>query len=371
MPLSSFDEIRNSCIDCPKCQAECVFLERYGTPRAILQSKNAPDAAFFNVAYECSLCGPCGAVCPVGLRPGEMFLEMRRAAILSGIAPLKFFKKKLAYERRGTSGRYTWYCLPENCDTVFFPGCALPGTRPGKTLALYQYLKTIIPGIGMVLDCCCKISRDLGRTRHYLAMLSEMKSYLIKHGVKRILTACPNCHLVFNADGAPLEAVSVYTVLAENGPPPGQVAAGRTVTVHDPCTARHESGMQDAVRTLARAKGLLIREMPHAGRKTLCCGEGGVVVSIEPTLPAAWKNQRIIEAEDTPMITYCAGCTQALKNSTHVFHLLDLLFDPGCLATGKIRQSKWPLTYLNRLWLKQRIKKYETPSVCSERPSTR
>lgn len=164
-------------------------------------------------------------------------------------------KKIVAYEKRGTSKRYTWYCLPANCDTVFFPGCALPGTRPGKFFALYQHLKALIPGIGVVLDCCCKISRDLGRTRHYADMLSEMKSFLLKHGVKRILTACPNCHMIFIADGTPLEAINVYATLVENGLPPGQIADGRTITVHDPCTARHEPAIHNA----ARAPGPLKR----------------------------------------------------------------------------------------------------------------
>ena len=69
------------------------------------------------------------------------------------------------------------------------------------------------------------------------------------------------------------------------------------------------------------------------------------------------------------MITYCAGCTQALKNKTPVLHILDLLFDPDCLATGKTRQSKWPRIYLNRLWLKYLLKKHENPPVSRERPS--
>ncbi len=369
--ISLFDEIHNTCIDCHECQAECAFLKRYGTPRAILSAKDSSDSAFLNLAYECSLCGLCGAVCPVGLRPGEMFLEMRRAAVLAGSAPLKSYKKIMAYEKRGTSKRYTWYCLPENCDTVFFPGCALPGTRPGKTLALYQYLKTLIPGIGIVLDCCCKISRDLGRTRHYADMLSEMKSFLLKHGVKRILTACPNCHMIFTADGAPLEAISVYATLIENGPPPGPTADGRTITVHDPCTARDEPVMHDAARALARSKGLCVTEMAHFGEKTFCCGKGGAVQFRDPTLSAAWNDKRINEVDDRPMITYCAGCTQALKNTPPVLHILDLLFDPDCLATGKTRQSKWPLTYLNRLWLKYLIKKHENPAVFRERPPAR
>ena len=70
----------------------------------------------------------------------------------------------LAFERRGTSKRYTYYAIPAGCDTVFFPGCNLPGSRPDKTFKLYEHLKKSIPTLGIVLDCCMKISHDLGRT---------------------------------------------------------------------------------------------------------------------------------------------------------------------------------------------------------------
>ena len=360
-------KIRDTCIDCPQCQAECTFLARYGTPREILSAYDATDPALFRMAYECSLCGLCGAVCPVGLRPGELFMAMRREAVSAGIAPLRAHKRVLAYEKRGTSRRYSYYSLPRGCDTVFFPGCALPGTRPSKTLALYDHLKTLIPDIGIVLDCCCKPSRDLGRTRYFLDMLAEMKSYLSANNIKRIVTACPNCHVVFTEHGHPFETQSVYDVLAKHGLPPGTPDPNRTLAIHDACATRHDASLQDAVRRIADAKGLHLREMPHSRKKALCCGKGGAVECVDTSLPMAWRTMRMDEAADNPVITYCAGCTEGLKGRTPVFHLIDLLFDPNCIATGNPRASGSPITYLNRLWLKHTLKKRENPAAARER----
>jgi len=38
-------KIRDTSIDCPQCQAECLFLDRYGIPRQILSASAATDPA--------------------------------------------------------------------------------------------------------------------------------------------------------------------------------------------------------------------------------------------------------------------------------------------------------------------------------------
>ena len=74
------------------------------------------------------------------------------------------------------------------------------------------------------------------------------------------------------------------------------------------------------------------------------------------------------EASKNTIITYCAGCAQELTGNGSVFHLIDLLFDPDCITSGKPRATRSPLmTYLNRLWLKHALKKLENPANQRER----
>jgi hypothetical protein len=132
----------------------------------------------------------------------SLITEMRREAVRRGDGDFPEHGALVAYERRGASRRYSYYALPQACETVFFPGCALSGTRSEKVILACRKLQTIIPTIGIVLDCCMKTSRDLGREAYFAAMFNELKTLLVDHGVKTVLVACPNCYKIFAGYGA-------------------------------------------------------------------------------------------------------------------------------------------------------------------------
>jgi uncharacterized membrane protein YdjX (TVP38/TMEM64 family)/Fe-S oxidoreductase len=357
-------DLAEKCIECPLCRRECAFLVKYGNPKEIANRIDPQDDATLTLAFECSLCGLCGAVCPVNLDPRDLFLEMRRAAVVKGIAPFPEHKMLLGYEKRGTSRKYTYYALPEGCQAIFFPGCGLPGTRPKRTLQVYLHLQSFIPGLGIVLDCCAKPSYDLGREDFFNFLFGEMRDYLVRNGVRTILTACPNCYRVFKEYGDGLAVRTVYEVLAEQSPPVNPTAAGKPVVIHDPCAIRHEISVHDAVRALVRNQGLPVEEMPHHGTKTFCCGEGGAVGLLAQELAGQWGQKRRGEAEDREMVTYCVGCSNLLGKLTPTRHLLDLVFEP---EASKVKPAGPPWTYWNRKKLKKEVKKIIPAPVSRER----
>jgi len=295
-----------------------------------------------------------------------MFLELRREAFLTGGGSIAKHARLLNYEKRGTSKRYTWYALPKGCDTVFFPGCTLPGTRPKTTGRIYQHLQANDGKIGIVLDCCSKPSHDLGRQEHFEAMFSELCRYLAEAGVKKVLVACPNCYKVFSQYGRGLAVETVYQYLAA-GTMTVKEKIGGTVTVHDPCVIRTESAIHQAARSIIRSHGLTIREMDHAGNRTLCCGEGGAVGCVAKDLSGQWGLRRRHEANGDPIVTYCAGCAGMLNGLTPTVHILDLLFAPEQTLAGKMPVSKAPFTYLNRLRLKKKLQQKSTGAKTRER----
>lgn len=358
--------IAEKCIECKLCQKECGFLRKYGKPKAIAERYNAADAAQEAMAFECSLCELCAAVCPVKINPAVMFLEMRQEAVRSGGGNYPQHSAIVNYEKRGTSRRYTYYALPQDSDTIFFPGCTLAGTRPDKVIRLYQHLSKTIPGLGIVLDCCTKPSKDLGRQDHFQTMFNEMKSYLLESGVRQVLVACASCHRVFKDYGGKLGVRSVYEILEEEGLPEAGEVSG-TVTIHDPCAVRLEEDVQVAVRSLVEGRGLSIEEMPHHREKTLCCGEGGSAAFFSPGLAKNWGSIRKDEAQNNQVITYCAGCASALRGSAMAHHVLDLLFEPQATLSGKVRVSRSPWTYWNRIRLKNHFKKTIPAVVTRER----
>jgi len=351
----------SGCTGCGVCVNECGFLKLYGSPLDISRSYDPEDPKKNVICFECSLCGLCTAICPEGLNPQALFLEMRREAFERGYGTFAEHKRLIGYERTGMSRRFSWYGVPEGCTTIFFPGCALPGTRPAATLAVYEKLKEAIPTLGLVMDCCTKPSHDLGRQQHFLEMFGEMTAWLEAHGVQRILVACPNCYKVFSEYAAQFQTETVYEALAGIIPDCTSVGySSAPVTIHDPCVVRFASAPQAAVRTLIAGAGCTTEEMSHTRTTALCCGEGGTVGAVAPDLANDWGERRVVEAAGRQVITYCAGCANHLGKRLKVSHLLDVIF-----ATPK--PSSGLMTYLNRLRLKSRFKKIVPAAATRER----
>ena len=356
------DLIHTGCTDCGACKTQCAFLQDYGTPREILQRFDFSSPKNHKLAYECSLCNLCGAVCPEKLEPGDLFLAVRREAADQANKDLSPYRAILGYEKRGTSSLFSYYALPEGCDTVFFPGCTLPGTRPETTWQLFAHLQGSFPYMGIVLDCCTKPSHDLGRQAHFDSMFGEMAHYLVASGIRKVLVACPNCYKIFKQYGNGLEVQTVYEVLSAGDLPDGASGTGELV-VHDPCPLRGETDIQDAVRSILSRMGLQVSEMKHRRQRTLCCGEGGSVGFVRRELARKWGRIRKMEAKDRTLVTYCAGCAGFLNRQVPTVHIVDVLFAPHKTLNGGVRVAGSPFTYINRLKLKRRFKRTLAPAI--------
>jgi Fe-S oxidoreductase len=353
---AALQECAGKCMECNLCVKQCKFLQKYGNPKHIAACYNPTAEQERKMPFECSLCNLCGAVCPVKISPGAMFLEMRREAVDRNLVDFKAHKTLRKYEQRGKSHRYSFLGIPEGCHTIFFPGCALAGTRPESTLRLYNVLASKIPGLGVMLDCCSKPSHDLGRQHHFETLFGKMRDRLVAAGVQRVVLACPSCYAVFSRYGGKLISKMAYDFLQPAWVSDVTGFLGR-VTVQDSCVARFDPGLHATVRKLLTRTGIEVKEMKHHGLKTVCCGEGGAVSFMEPPLAANWGEIRRREADGLRIVTYCAGCAYYLGRVGVTAHLLDVIFDPIKTLAGKAKVSKAPLTYLNRLLLKRKFRK--------------
>jgi Fe-S oxidoreductase len=365
---SAFNESRKKiscgCTNCGLCQKECPFLQQYGSPKEISDAPNLTENK--ELAFACNLCELCTAVCPEGLNPAELFLLMRQNANAKGAGKDPKHRRMLQYEKTGISNRFSLAALPKGCDTVLFPGCTLPGTRPKTTLKLFEHLGQQIKALGIVLDCCSKPSHDLGHTTNFQSAFYELKAMLISSGITTVLTACPNCYKQFKTYGAPLNVTTVYEAL-EDAPLNHETEAYPT-TIHDSCAVRFDDNIHKSVRRLLRRLKFSVVEMPHHTKKTLCCGEGGSTRWLSPELANQSLIARKQEAGNLPLITYCAGCAGYLSRVTPTVHLLDLIFSSSKKGVKKPSIAKAPFTYLHRLLLKRKIKHLLPGAFIAERP---
>jgi Fe-S oxidoreductase len=350
-------DIRKGCTECGACTQACAFLTHYGTPKSMALGLDFSFDRHQTIAYECSLCGLCTAVCPEKLDPCRLFLEMRRLYVEGGKFDETAYRAILSYERRGTSALFSWYGLPRGCDTVFFPGCNLPGTRPKVTRRMFRHLQKIIPTIGIVLDCCTKPSHDLGRQAYFESMSGEMIAYLSGRGVKSVLVACPSCYDVFQHHGKGIRVRTAYEIIHESGGMEGAHPGDQEIVVHDPCALRNETSVHQAIRSLLTGMGLTVAEMEHCGKRTVCCGEGGMVAYVKPEFVRSWSGIRAREYGGRQVLTYCAGCAAYLKRAVPIIHIADLLYRPEAALSSNLKGARAPFTYLNRLLLKRRLKR--------------
>lgn len=358
-------EMAQDCTSCGECVRPCAFLQQHGTPAAIAQK--GTDAKNLLTAFGCSLCGLCDAVCPEVLAPSALFLAMRQQATAQGLVDLKPYQPWLTYEKLGSHPLFRRDLIPAGCSTVFFPGCSLPGTRPDAVRGLYCMLQQQDKTIGLVLDCCGKISHDLGLTGRFDTIISAVANRLQAQGITRILTACPGCSKILRKHAEPFEIVSVYEILvkgqastslshqgsgfdsAQPPPAPGHRPLDPAVVIHDPCPARFDYAQQQAVRTLATAAGYTIEEIPSHGAVTRCCGQGGMVEGCVPGTVKKEARRIAAESGGRSVISSCGACCETLAPTTPTAHIADLVTGTGSF-TGKPMSSlkRW----LNRLHLK-------------------
>ncbi len=343
-------ETLSRCTQCGTCVKHCPFLQRYGNPHHLAE-KYARQQLEHEVPFLCSLCRLCTVVCPEKLDPGQLFWLMRCRQAEEGIAGSRHHKTILRYEKWGLSGLFSLFALPRNCQTVLFPGCTFPGTRPKQLHVVFKMLQETIPDVGLVLSCCAKPSHDLGRTDSFQRSFKRILRKLLDGGVRNVLTLCPSCYQIFKQYGTGLDVGMVYKQVAEKAVQ-DVVAAGTAVTVHDPCGVRLDPEIHADIRNILARRGLRIVEMPHSGKHSLCCGEGGSACFLPGNTAGQLGRIREGEADGHPVVAYCAGCTDRFSRLFPCHHLVDLLLDPEATLNGTIKTSRPPFTYVKRLLVK-------------------
>lgn len=364
--------IAADCIGCKICVNECAFLQENGTPKEIADNWYKKTDESSARSFQCSLCGLCAAVCPKDLDPCAMFLTMRRIAVDRSQGAFKEHDTIVNYEKRGISKSLSHYYFPENCDTIFFPGCALSGSRAGVVRQIFLMLKRKEPLMGLVLDCCSKPTHDLGRQKYFSNRFGELLGILNNHSIQRVIVGCPSCYGIFEKYAEKISVKTVYEVFnqKENRDLLPKLPL-TTMTVHDPCSTRFADRIHQDVRGLLQKMDADLVEMDHNKAVTYCCGEGGSTPFLRPDFARQWGVKRAGEAKNQRVITYCAGCAHFLRKETKTDHLLDLIVNPGQTIAGRAKVSKTPMTYFKRWQLKKWLQKHFRHGVSGSRQQLR
>jgi len=228
--------------------------------------------------------------------------------------------------------------------TVFIPGCSLSGYSNDVVQNTYQYLKTQIPNIGLMVQCCGRPSYDIGDGDQISHQMSSLQLYIKEQNITEIIVACENCFQEFKEKIENVKVKTIYEVIAEKGVPANLIHYYEDLSVvyalHDPCPIRDQPQIHDSVRMILNELGINFIEFERNRAQTICCGSKGMLESINPDLWNIQRNKRANSTEAAYIVSYCQSCVKSLRtNDKKTIHLLDFLFNQKVIDREIVSQE--------------------------------
>lgn len=294
------------CLDCGKCTVICP-VSQYDSefnPRLIIQKRlgqkkwDIKDESI----WSCFNCHMCYERCNYKVKFPEFINALRYEVVHEGArvqcshgGSMQSIMHIMANDNTNQR-RLDWLpediILTEQSDTRFFVGCAPyfdvmfknlgVKTLDGVIGALRLLNKANVPFNLLANERCC--GRDLllqGDREGFQELVKINISEFNKHGVRRIITYCPECYACLKLEypkisgNECIEVVSFYDLISpllknknvfENG-------VNKRVTYQDPCSLGRGFKVFDVPRQLlANVPGVKLVEMENSRENSLCCG---------------------------------------------------------------------------------------------------
>ncbi|SEA30157.1 Fe-S oxidoreductase [Desulfuromusa kysingii] len=361
------EQFADACNGCGACRHNCFMLGEASMhigeiARQVLGDH--PLQEVLDLVYRCSLCGLCSHKCPLNLNP-SLVMEQIREYLTYQPEQQKNLAASVAMQVDREWNYFTLYrdtyaisyddLFRDHCDTLFIPGCSLSSFSPELVRKSFQWLEDQGLKIGFSDICCSKPLSSLGLSTRAEQMMRALSSQLEADGIKRIVTACPNCHRTFSDFFSSVEVVSIFSLLEKAGV---QVSVPSLVSVHDSCPDRNNQAAQKTLRSLLQ--GPMV-EMEHHGAQTLCCGSGGIVSLVDPKMCERRASIRMGELHASGAelcVTTCLACGHRLNRSgeqNRAVHLLELVFneavnyDDITFRSRQMWEGEWGAYNMQRL----------------------
>ncbi|HZK43293.1 MAG TPA: (Fe-S)-binding protein [Syntrophomonadaceae bacterium] len=328
-------DITTKCLDCEKCLVNCFLINEINErPREIAERKPTVDEAF-----SCALCGLCATMCTASLNIGEMFNLKRVEAIKIGqidaddycyIFPdrpetvMSTFRDyyKVDYSKMNKD-------IPS--ETAFLPGCTLMTYSPNLTKEIYETLAKDNNNPLFFEDCCGLTMYHIGLPERGDKIKESLREKARILGVKKIITACPNCYYQLKDEAAfkDIQILTVYEALKDHFV---QADGQETYAVHDTCPDRFEGIFGKHVRENLDLMGYKRVELKNCGKNAVCCGSSGQLGHFRPELAKEHELKNIADAEEIGadiLLSSCHACVLNLGDvddrKVQIKHALNIL----------------------------------------------
>ncbi len=306
---------------------------------------------------QCTTCGACESICPVGIEHLQVLTGAKRAQALAtgkGMVAADFLQ---AVERTGNP-----FSEPASTRAKLIEELGIPLYREGETeyllwlgcvwtynadargslTALIEVLDRagISYGVLESESCSGHHSRRQGEELQFQTLAGENMAALKEKGVGKLLTGCPHCFHTIRREYPTLDRdFSVETVhhsellarLLQEGrlQPRPTNGDGRRLTFHDPCYLGRFEGVYDAPREAIAGAGFDLIELPRRRQRSFCCGGGGggfTRTHEEAKRVDQERKREIADSGADVLVTGCPECKMMLDASVkETFDLAELV----------------------------------------------
>lgn len=354
-----------SCVECKRCTDQCPAANsgQELKPREFIlggrASMNVEGPVIGNVISEtalgqCTSCGACENICPVGIEHTQLLLGAKRAqamAIGQGMVADEFLQ---TLERSGNP-----FAAPRNNRSKLIEDLKVPIYEKGKTeyllwlgcvwsyneesrsslASLNNLLQKADVSFGVLEEESCSghHSRRQGEEFQFQTLAGENIQRFSDMEASKILSPCPHCLHTFRREYPTLdESFQVETVhhtelltsLLREGrlQPNGTGHNGRKVTYHDPCYLGRYEQIYDQPRDLIASTGVDFMELPRHRSRSFCCGGGAAGFAMthegEGTRVDQVRKQEVIDSGADVLVTGCPECKMMLGSAAE--HTVDI-----------------------------------------------
>ncbi len=332
-----------TCVECGRCQENCPAFAtgKLLNPKAlILQNEaallegrhTAPLSEVYDpgVLWQCTTCGACEDVCPVGIEHTPVIIGARRGMVSNGDAPDYLAPVYNNLERRAnlwgqtSDGRQKFVASaqletfdPEKHEYLLWLGCA-GGTEPDfqrSLRSLVEILRANGKSFGVLSKerCTGDVAKRTGNEYQFQELATANVDDLQNAGVKKVVTSCPHClktighdYKQFGFEGKVVHSATLVERLTRHDHPVR--LADESVTFHDPCYLGRYAGEHEAPRALLERYGGDVTEPERTKDNPFCCGAGGGLLFEEHEAGTRISQARFEQLTATGANTIVMGC---------------------------------------------------------------
>lgn len=334
-----------TCVECGRCQENCPAFAtgKALNPKALVLQNEAAilagardtrlvDVYDEGVLWQCTTCGACEDVCPVGIEHTPVIIGARRGEVSNGNAPEYLAPVYNDLERRGNiwglmydqrqkfvdaAGLETFD--PTRHEYLVWLGCAgsFEADYQKSLRSLFAILRANGKTFGVLSKerCTGDVAKRTGNEYLFQELATQNVADLDGAGVQKVVTSCPHClktlahdYADFGFTGKVVHSSVLVEELTRDVRPTAVDADDATVTFHDPCYLGRYAGHHEEPRALLSRLGATVAEPVRTRDNPFCCGAGGGLLFEEHESGKRISQERFEQLQATGANTIVMGC---------------------------------------------------------------